>query len=262
MTGSHHARGLQQQIAEALAENGDVVVFAAGRPEYVWLEVWPEYVAARAGGGDADLSGLGWRAPRPGESEWLQYLQARGVRARRRLARFALNALTAGAGIDRGLDLVAQTRPPEQSAEPLFAVPAAPDADRGLLQAVHTALASAPFDVSAYPGHLELTAHRKRGRRTDLGVIGRSGTVTAFALHLIDPDEETVEAHLAANRSLDDVPYIYGVRPLCRHRRALVLESKVAVPVHPTAGPMVGLALPGLIEPLVNWHQAIHPATA
>ena len=262
MTSARRTGRLREAIAEALADTGDVVVFAHGRPEYVWLEAWPQYVAARSDPGDADLSPLGWREPQRGQREWRQYFQPRGARMRRSLASFAVRALVAGAGIRGGLDLVTQARTAAQAPAPLFAVPPAGEGDRDLLHAARAALEHAPFELSAYPGHLELTARRGRGQRTDLGVIARSGTLTAFALHLVDPETAIVNAHLAANRSLDHVPYSYGVRPLCRHRRALVLESKVAVPVHPAAGPMVGMALHGLLEPLIDCHHTIRTATA
>lgn len=106
----------------------------------------------------------------------------------------------------------------------------------GARPALARTLTHAPFAVTAHPTHLELTTNR-RGRQTLVGLSVAGGTVAALALRVVDPDESTLRAHLNANASLGHAPFVYALRPLSEHFRAL-------------------------LEPLIDWHHGPHAAPA
>ena len=148
------------------------------------------------------------------------------------------------------------TKPDTGEPAAVFAAPgsASNRADADLLDHAERLLPGASLRVRRHERHLEATTAR-RHIRAHLDVAAVGGTVSVNVLHLVDPDPETVAAHLEANAGLDSAPFTYALRPLAGGGRAVCLQTKASI-----ALPFLAIVLWSMVEPLLAAQREIRAA--
>ncbi len=228
----------------------DVIVIAEDATKaFVHLELSPGFITAhaRTRGEPTDaLAKLGWRGP--SDTNWTQYLYPQRGRDFKAIAEWTSSTLVDGFGAGPEFALLSHERAPDRA---LFATDAnipTTARDSKLIESAEEALEAAPFEVRRDQFTLDVDSLRHR-HRAELALTIASGTICCDVLHLVDPDQATLTAHLQANRALGHLPFVYAERTLTGGRRALVLQSKIKAPRWAALPIPMMATLCGLIEP-------------
>lgn len=244
----------ERRLADALgamaeAGGGEVVAVTrhGSRPaSAVRLVVLPGHVRAETAGGDeGELASAGWRSPAAAGGPWHQIVYPQRPRDDRAIGEWVAATVRRAHGATGAIEVLTKAYDGEGAA--VFAEPAFPASrpDLDLLEQAERLLCGAGLHVRRYPGHLEATALR-RHLRAHLDVASVRGTLNVNVLHLVEPDEHAVAAHLDANAALDATPFTYALRALAGGGRALCLQAKASI-----APPFLAIVLWSMIEPLL-----------
>jgi hypothetical protein len=251
-----------RRVAEALGAmadgGGEVIAVARSRTSEgraVRLVVLPGHVRAETRGGDETrLAAMGWRRPVSAGGPWSQVVYPQRPRDDRTVGEWATATLRKAHGASGPIDVLTKRREGERAA--VFAGPAVAQsaADVELLDGAERVISNAPFRIHRHATHLEASAAR-RHLRAHLGVSVVRATLSVNVLHLVDPDEATVAAHLDANAALDGAPFTYALRALAGGGRALCLQAKSSAPL-----PFLAIVLCSMIEPLLAAQRSMRSA--
>ncbi len=211
----------------------------------VRLVVRPGHVRAEtAAGPEAPLAAMGWLRPAGAGGPWHQIVYPQRPRDDRAVGDWVTATVRSTHREPGAIEVL--TKPHAGEATAVFAEPAAPSrADLDVLEHVEQLLSGATFRTQRHGGHLEVSAAR-RHLRAHLDVVVVRGTLSVNVLHLVDPDEATIAAHLDANAALDGTPFTYALRTLAGGGRALCLQTKSSAPP-----PFLAIAMWAMIEPVL-----------